>query len=168
NVMPIKHNLTKYDKLRDQIHRLSQKKEGEYGVGDELLRSTAVLIAAFASGQSWNTHRALDTRGSFRDPAITNEFRAAVLRRSSSPTPYSPSFFCDSLWIWSLSLSYFVKLCFIGITLTHYELSLKGPHTKIRIRVFMSFSFKSGFYLVKIIFILFVFRPLINMYTLFH
>lgn len=75
--MPIKHNLTKYDKLRDQIHRLSQKKEGEYGVGDELLRSTAVLIAAFASGQSWNTHRALDTRGSFRDPAITNEFRAA-------------------------------------------------------------------------------------------
>lgn len=62
--MPIKHNLTRYDVLKDQVHRISCKDERLYSDGDRLLKDMAAIVAAFSSGQSWKTNREILNHGS--------------------------------------------------------------------------------------------------------
>ncbi len=57
--MPIKHNLTRYDVLKDQVRRLPSSGETSYTEADRLLKDIAVIVASFSSGQSWRTHREL-------------------------------------------------------------------------------------------------------------
>ncbi|MCL4390612.1 hypothetical protein M1578_00210 [Candidatus Marsarchaeota archaeon] len=76
--MPIKHNLTKYDILQEKLHKLSQKHESEYTDEDWQLKNVGVLIAAFSSGLSWKTHKALsDNQYEFNSEGIREEFSAA-------------------------------------------------------------------------------------------
>ena len=76
--MPIKHNLTKYDILQEKLHKLSQKRESEYTDEDLQLKNIGVLIAAFSSGLSWKTHKALsDNQYEFNSDDIRNEFSTA-------------------------------------------------------------------------------------------
>lgn len=55
--MPLKHNLTKYDKLRERVHKTSAKNACDYTEEDRKVYDMAVLVAAFSSSKSWNTHR---------------------------------------------------------------------------------------------------------------
>lgn len=89
--MPIKHNLTKYDKLKDHIHRLSQKKESEYNDQDRLLRDAATLIAVFASSHSWNTYRELCNGNKFNNEQVLQEFLNAKNIRWKDITPFDIS-----------------------------------------------------------------------------
>ncbi len=57
--MPIKHNLNKYDLLKEDIYKVAGKEKNEYTNDDKLIYTTAVLIASFASGHSWKTHKVL-------------------------------------------------------------------------------------------------------------
>ncbi|EQD47813.1 hypothetical protein B2A_08282 [mine drainage metagenome] len=73
--MPIKHNLTKYDILQEKLHKLSQKREDEYTDEELMLKNMGVLVAAFSSGHSWKTHKALsDNQYEFNSADIKDEF----------------------------------------------------------------------------------------------
>ena len=60
--MPIKYNLTKYDRLAQKFHELSQKRSTTSlpnCTEDEILKAEAILIASFSSAHSWQTSKML-------------------------------------------------------------------------------------------------------------
>ncbi len=81
--MPLKHNLTKYDRLREEIRVLSMKDSAEYDSQDRLIHNIAVLIASFSSARSWKTCRELENNGSaqFNTPEIHREYLEAKERK---------------------------------------------------------------------------------------
>ncbi len=70
--MPIKHNLSKYDRLRDHIHRISQKDAGSFSKEELLFKQIATLVAVFSSGNSWKTHKEF--------VSVSPDFNSAELR----------------------------------------------------------------------------------------
>jgi hypothetical protein len=60
--MPIKYTFTKNDMFAGKVHSLVQRR-GE----DEHLRTQATLIAAFASGHSWQTNKLM------KEPSVSME-----------------------------------------------------------------------------------------------
>jgi len=78
--MPIKYNLTKYDKLAEQIHELSQKKCTTFTREEKTLMAMAVIITSFSSAHSWQTSKVI-TDGNpnllLSCPEIKNEYQLA-------------------------------------------------------------------------------------------
>ncbi len=58
--MPIKYNLTKYDKLADRIHCLLQKDNANLTEDEQNHIIGAVLFASFSPSHSWETARAIN------------------------------------------------------------------------------------------------------------
>ncbi len=81
--MPIKHNLTRYDMLKDQVHRLASKNEQLYTSSDRALKDMATIVAAFSSGQSWRTHSEVFLRGTsdLSSQEIREEYAAAAAQK---------------------------------------------------------------------------------------
>ncbi len=88
--MPIKHNLTKYDVLKDCMHKVAQKAEREYSSDDRKLKTMAVVVASFASGHSWRTHQEIVNNGSanFNKPEIKEEFKKAEQMKWKNVTAF--------------------------------------------------------------------------------
>ncbi len=82
--MPIKYNLTKYDKLAEQIHELSQKKSTTFTKEEKTLMAMAVIITSFSSAHSWQTSKVI-TEGNpnllLNCPDIKNEYQLAKSER---------------------------------------------------------------------------------------
>lgn len=59
--MPIKYNLTKFDLLATKVRKVSTKRNSAdmLDSDDKITMLKAVIIAAFASGHSWQTFKAL-------------------------------------------------------------------------------------------------------------
>jgi hypothetical protein len=90
--MPIKHNLSKYDKVRDYIHKVSQRDESSYTKDDLLLRNIAILIATFSSGNSWKTHKEISTvTPNFDSSDLKEEFSSAKTQRWRNITAFDIS-----------------------------------------------------------------------------
>lgn len=89
--MPIKYNLTKYDMLSSKIKKAAViKNPKEMGNGEKNAMLKAVLIASFASGHSWQTHKALASPSpiSLNNPDIKKEFQEAIASKWKSITPF--------------------------------------------------------------------------------
>lgn len=89
--MPIKYNLTKYDTLASKIKKLSAKKDNPDLTAQE--RNTmlkAVIVAAFASGHSWQTYKHVTTHNGFsaRSPEIKQEFSEALSQKWKLISPF--------------------------------------------------------------------------------
>ncbi len=90
--MPIKYNLTKYDMLSTKIKKAAAAKK----VAPQLTREDqntmlkAVIIASFASGHSWQTYRALTSKGpvSLNNSEIRKEFAEAVTSKWRLINPF--------------------------------------------------------------------------------
>ncbi len=86
--MPIKYNLTNYDVLAGKIKKVALKgvvhanggssQNGDGTEEEKLLKNMAVLIAAFSSGHSWQTHKSIVNREALNKPAIKDEFAEAT------------------------------------------------------------------------------------------
>ncbi len=87
--MPIKYNLTKYDKLFSRIKKVSTKKDREMTKEETCTMFKAVLLAAFASGHSWQTFRTLtaEASASFNKPEIKKEYEDAATNKWKSVQP---------------------------------------------------------------------------------
>jgi hypothetical protein len=91
--MPIKYNLTNYDVLAGKIKKVALKgamhanggappKQPEVESADDaMLKNMAVLIAAFSSGHSWQTHKSIVDREALNKPEIKSEFGDALSSR---------------------------------------------------------------------------------------
>ena len=77
--MPLKHNITKYDVLATRIRKLSLKNGTTSHTPEEKeALITAVLVASFASGLSWQTHNALkDKISALNSNEVKEEYRQA-------------------------------------------------------------------------------------------
>jgi hypothetical protein len=99
--MPIKYNITKYDVLVGEIHRLVQKCNSHHTYrldgrpdGEALdltekelqLKAVAVIIASFSSGHSWQTHKCLQSEGQFDKTEVKQEYLEAENSRWKSVT----------------------------------------------------------------------------------
>ncbi len=91
--MPLKYNLTKYDTLNSEVHRLSSKPTDAHTKGlseeDNVLIFKAVLIASFSSGHSWQTHKCLvsDTQ-QLKSSEVKEEFKLALNGKWKDITPF--------------------------------------------------------------------------------
>ncbi len=81
--MPLKHNMTKHDVLATKIRKLSLKGGvAELGDEDKKLFITAVMVASFSSGLSWQTHNALMGEISkLNSPEVKEEYRNSLLSK---------------------------------------------------------------------------------------
>lgn len=81
--MPIKHNLTKYDLLKDRIHKTTAKEETDYTEEDKILRNIAVIVAAFSSNHSWKTYAEMTENISpnFNCPEVKGEYFEASAQK---------------------------------------------------------------------------------------
>lgn len=87
--MPTKHNLNKYDRLRDSIRKVAQKDESLYSKDDLLIKNMATLIAVFSPSYSWKTHRELSSEAPRFDlPEIKSEFLEAQKTKWKSINSY--------------------------------------------------------------------------------
>jgi len=99
--MPIKYNITKYDVLVGEIHKLVQKCNTHHAyrldaksdaeasdlTEKELqLKAIAVIIASFSSGHSWQTHKCLQNEEQFNKAEIKQEYLEAEESRWKSVT----------------------------------------------------------------------------------
>jgi hypothetical protein len=89
--MPIKYNLTKYDMLFSRIKRITAKKGVKEMSKEE--RSTmfqAVLVAAFSSGHSWQTYKALTASSSanLRTTETRKEYEDAAVAKWRRISPF--------------------------------------------------------------------------------
>lgn len=76
--MPIKYNLTRYDILAAEIHKISLKNDSELTQQEQSLKAKATLIAAFASAHSWQTFRSITNgAGDLHKTEVRNEYEAA-------------------------------------------------------------------------------------------
>ncbi|MCL4389189.1 MAG: hypothetical protein M1528_03085 [Candidatus Marsarchaeota archaeon] len=84
--MPLKHNITKYDVLATRIRKLSLKNGTTSHTPEEKeALITAVLIASFASGPSWQTHNALkDNISALNSAGVKEEYRQAAASKWKS------------------------------------------------------------------------------------
>ncbi len=85
--MPIKHNLTKYDLIKDRIHKVAFKPDAEMSAEDIETRNIAIIIASFASNHAWRTYKFLSD-GSFNlnQQEVREEYRDAKNGRWKSIT----------------------------------------------------------------------------------
>lgn len=91
--MPLKHNLTKYDKLKERMHRTLTKDERTYTGEDRLMRDMATIVASFASSKSWKTHRELAESRSpnFAMADIKEEYAEAYSQKWRTVSPFDIS-----------------------------------------------------------------------------
>lgn len=91
--MPLKHNLTKYDRLRERVHKTTMKDETAYTAEDRMLQDIATLIAAFASSKSWKTHREMveSTAPNFALAEIKDEYANAFALKWKTITSFDIS-----------------------------------------------------------------------------
>ncbi|MEM0154854.1 MAG: hypothetical protein QW814_03425 [Methanothrix sp.] len=97
--MPIKYNITKYDVLVGEIHRLAQKYNTHHTYGTNVkpdgepielterefqLKAIAVIIASFSSGHSWQTHKCIESEASLDKPEVKDEYLQAEQSRWKS------------------------------------------------------------------------------------
>ena len=97
--MPIKYNITKYDVLVGEIHRLVQKYNTHHTYradakpdGDPIefteeelqLKAIAVIVASFSSGHSWQTHKCMQSEGQLYKPEVKEEYIQAEQSRWKS------------------------------------------------------------------------------------
>ncbi len=88
--MPIKYNLTTYDMLANQIHKLSIKNGSASPVkfdeearsiteDGDIIRAKAVIIASFSSNLSWQTYKTITTDpGKLNSIEVKREYDEAV------------------------------------------------------------------------------------------
>jgi hypothetical protein len=91
--MPLKYNLTKYDTLNSEVHKLSARAIGaqpkSFDDEDNVLVFKAVLIASFSSGHSWQTHKYLISETQrLESPEVKEEFRRAITGKWKDITPF--------------------------------------------------------------------------------
>lgn len=91
--MPLKHNLTKYDRLRERMHKTITKEETAYTGEDRLMQDMATLIVAFSSSKSWKTHREMveSTTPNFALPEIKEEYTSACAQKWKGITSFDIS-----------------------------------------------------------------------------
>ncbi len=96
--MPKRYNLTKFDVLSNAIHKLSVKDSGiesrrdthnadayKFSDDDNLLKTEAIIIAAFSSGHSWKTYNALTNRSvELNSDEVKSEYLEAVKEKWKS------------------------------------------------------------------------------------
>ena len=97
--MPIKYNITKYDVLVGEIHKLVQKcnthrayradaksegEQTELTEGELQLKAIAVIVASFSSGHSWQTHKCMQSEGQLDKPEVKEEYELAEQSRWKS------------------------------------------------------------------------------------
>ncbi|MEM3841320.1 MAG: hypothetical protein QXN59_01330 [Candidatus Micrarchaeaceae archaeon] len=85
--MPIKHNLTKYDIIKDRIHHVAMKPESEMTKEDIETRNMAIIIASFASNHAWRTYKFLnDGASNLNQQEVKSEYIEARSGRWKSIT----------------------------------------------------------------------------------
>ncbi len=96
--MPIKSNITKYDVLVGEMHRLAQKcgsqhmhsgaeinaSNVELSEEEQILKSMAVIIAAFSSNHSWKTYKCLQNNEQMDTAEVKDEYVQAESSRWKS------------------------------------------------------------------------------------
>ena len=76
--MPIKHNLTKYDLIKDRIHRAAMKPDAEMSREDIETRDIAIIIASFASNHAWRTYKFMaDGTSNLNQQEVKSEYHEA-------------------------------------------------------------------------------------------
>ena len=88
--MPIKYNLTKFDVLANKVKKITQSRNHEITDEDRATIIKAIIIASFASGHSWKTHKTITTTKQLSNyiEEIAEEYREAKENKWRLITPF--------------------------------------------------------------------------------
>ena len=88
--MPIKYNLTKFDVLANKVKKITQSRNHEITDEDITTIIKAIIIASFASGHSWKTHKTITTTKQLSNniEEIAEEYREAKENKWRLITPF--------------------------------------------------------------------------------
>jgi len=88
--LPIKYNLTKFDVLANKVKKITQSRNHEITDEDRATIIKAIIIASFASGHSWKTHKTITTTKQLSNyiEEIAEEYREAKENKWRLITPF--------------------------------------------------------------------------------
>jgi len=88
--LPIKYNLTKFDVLANKVKKITQSRNHEITDEDITTIIKAIIIASFASGHSWKTHKTITTTKQLSNniEEIAEEYREAKENKWRLITPF--------------------------------------------------------------------------------
>jgi len=88
--LPIKYNLTKFDVLANKVKKITQSRNHKMTDEDITTIIKAIIIASFASGHSWKTHKTITTTKQLSNniEEIAEEYREAKENKWRLITPF--------------------------------------------------------------------------------
>jgi hypothetical protein len=130
--MPLKYNLTKYDTMNSEVHKLSGRFGAETSKNMDELDNTllfkAILIASFSSGHSWQTHKCLVSETQkLKSPEVKEEYREAVTNKWKNITPFDIKEIADM----KISDTTFAEWLFFNVDKAQYQ-SCKRAWTELK------------------------------------